>query len=299
MISQDSDDAMRALAKALAPYLADELRGFADHGESARPEPKYDDHTLARYVEGLNRDVIDRAIELFSALTEPPHRIDSLKLAERVGATSPRDLAGILTTPLKRRADALGLPRPWIADEVRGRSVWRQDDHELAARMLGALEHASEQARTGDPSHAEAGSHTEEARPIPSAVFVWSPESMRNLSPAKRDSACLRTTRPGSRAVIYASEVDQGIKALFDVTGYPQPHTNWRWSVEGTFQLLPEPIRREELLASPDLRPVFGSIMGRRRLPLAAQRALAELLAARLPENALPLFNVESTKNPS
>ena len=203
---------------------------------------------------------------------------------------NPRDLAGILTTPLKRRADSLGLPRPWTEDRIRGRSSWRQHDPDTARRILGALEQASNKHRSQDLLAEEIAEHPEAQRPMPSAVFVWSPVSLQRLTPQKRDSSCLRDSRPGSRAVIYRAHDNQGIVALFDVNGYPRPHEKWRWSVEGAFHGLERPISRDELLDNESLRPVFANIMGRRRLPPTAQRALSQLLEARFPDHQLPIF---------
>lgn len=280
---------MRALARVLAPYIASELHGQLRLKSESALDPDYDEATAARYVEGLGRDVVERAIEFFSALAEPPYRIDSLLLADRVGAVSPRDLPGILTTPLKRRAEALGLPRPWEEGEARGRTVWRDRD-EVAARLLVALEAASLANREDDLLPSEIASHPEAQRPVPSAVFVWSPDSAKRLRADARGSSCLRDSRPGSRAAIYRAQEAPGIVALFDVAGYPKPDPKWRWSADGRFQFIDPPITRDELLSTEDLRPVFAHIMGRRRLPPSAQQAMRALIEQRFGDHQLPLF---------
>jgi hypothetical protein len=286
--SEDSA-ALRALARALAPYLVDELRSYGLTGRSTDPtlDPDYDDATARRYVEGLGRDVIDRAIELFSALSEPPHRIDSVTLADRVGAVSPRDLPGILTTPLKRRADTLGLPWPWDTDDTRGRTVWRARDPGMAARILDALEHASRTHQANDLPRDPAET-AEVPRPAPSAVFVWSHASLQGLTETSHGSSVLRSSRPGSRAVIYRAEQPAAIVALFDVATNPEPHEKWRWHARGAFHLLEQPITRDELIAVDELRPIFANISSRRRLPPHAQNALRELIEQRYPDARLP-----------
>jgi hypothetical protein len=288
----DDSDALRALARALAPYLAEELRGYDLRGRPADGslDPDYDSATAARYVEDLGRDVIDRAIELFSALAEPPHRIDSVALAERVGAVSPRDLPGILTTPLKRRADTLGLPWPWLDGEAHGRTIWRERSPGVSARIRDALEAASQQNRGDDLLVEEIVSHPDTQRPTPSAVFVWSSKSLAGLSPAARGSSVLRDSRPGSRAVIYRAEEPAAIVAMFDVAGYPEPSEKWRWVADGAFHILDEPIGRDELMASDELRAVFAQITSRRRLPPNAQAALRPLIEQRFADRRLPLF---------
>ena len=290
--ASDDSDALRALARALAPYLAEELRGYDLRGRPAEGslDPDYDDATAARYVEGLSRDVVERAIELFSSLAEPPHRIDSVALAERVGAVSPRDLPGILTTPLKRRADALGLPWPWLDGESRGRTVWRERAPGISSRLRAALEAASQNNRDDDlpagTSRAQSGDH----RPVPSAVFVWSNASLAGLTQNSRGSSVLRDSRPGSRAVIYRAEDPAGIVALFDVSGYPEPDERWRWVADGEFHVLNEPITRTELMAIEELRAVFNDLTSRRRLPPGAQQALRPLIEHRFPDQRLPPF---------
>lgn len=291
--ASDDSDALRALARALAPYLAEELRtyGFGAQGTTGGLDPDYDEATAARYVEDLGRDVIERAIELFTALAEPPHRIDSVALAERVGAVSPRDLPGILTTPLKRRADALGLPWPWLDGEARGRTIWRDRTPGLAGRIRDALEAASQQNRGDDLLPDEIASHPDTQRPTPSAVFVWSSESLEGLSSTARGSSVLRDSRPGSRAVIYRAEEPAEIVAMFDVFGYPEPNDKWRWVADGAFHILDEPIGRDELLAHDELRAVFAHVTSRRRLPPSAQAALRPLIERRYPDRRLPLFD--------
>lgn len=290
--ASDDSDALRALARALAPYLAEELRGCDFRGRPAEGslDPDYDDATAARYVEDLGRDVVERAIELFSALAEPPHRIDSVALAERVGAVSPRDLPGILTTPLKRRADALGLPWPWLDGESRGRTVWRERVPGIGDRLRSALEVASQNNRDHDVPTDTSEARSRDDRPVPSAVFVWSNASLAGLTQNSRGSSVLRDSRPGSRAVIYRAEDPAGIVAMFDVSGYPESDERWRWVADGTFHILDEPIARTELTALDELRAVFNDLTSRRRLPPGAQKVLQPLIEHRFPDHRLPPF---------
>src|SRR5438128_935874 len=106
------DQGLRILARAAAPYVAGELRKSAPGHMAEEPlDVDYDDRTCAVFASELGRIVIERAFTLFENLDEPG-RIDSLALAEKLD-TTPRELSGMLTTPLKRRAAALGLPLPW------------------------------------------------------------------------------------------------------------------------------------------------------------------------------------------
>lgn len=280
-------DALRALARVLAPYVAEELRNQGMEPLTAAASiGELDDATAERFVEGLQRDVIERAIEFFAALAEPPHRIDSPTLSARLGVSG-RGLSGALLTPLKRRAAKLGSADPWRdADTGRGPKVWLDRDGS-ASTMLRALKQASDASRRLETSAADV-SVDHETPPAPVDVYVFEPENADHISEGSGYSSCLRESRPGSRAVVYRASEDQGIVALFDVGEHPQEHPTWRWGAHGHYHILPQPVTRAELLNDDDLRDVFLNIQGRRRLPPRAQRALLPMLERRYPEGTLP-----------
>jgi hypothetical protein len=155
----EADEALRLFARLVAPYVAEELARTAP-ASTPTPDPgDYSAAGCARFVEALGPTVIERALLFFAAL-QHEGRIDSLELATLIG-TTPRGIAGLLTTPLKRRAKKLRLDAPpW--DGGRGaepfggiaeyhgldpeRTYWRDRDG-IAERMVAALE--GEQARRG------------------------------------------------------------------------------------------------------------------------------------------------------
>lgn len=285
MESDAERDALRALARLLAPYVAEELRNQGLQPLTAAPSSgELDDAAAQLFVEGLQRDVLERAVEFFGALAEPPHRIDSPTLSARLGVSG-RGLSGALLTPLKRRATKLGIPEPWReADTGRGPKVWLDRDGN-AATMLGALESASDANRRLEATSAVV-EIDHDSRPVPVDLYVW--QDTERLEEGPGYSSCLRDSRPGSRAVVYRASDDQGLVALFDVGEYPQEDPTWRWGAHGHFHILPQPVSREELLADAHLRDVFLNIQGRRRLPPRAQIALLPMLEKRYPGGALP-----------
>lgn len=285
-------EALRALARVLAPYVADELRS---QGFDAPVQPsasrRLDAATAERYVEGLQPDVIERAIEFFDALAKPAGRIDSETLAATLGVSG-RGLSGALLTPLKRRAKKLALLEPWQETQGgRGRKVWR-DRAGNATRILEALEQASLANRELYELATSVATDGEPQRPVPTDVYVWQPKYANGLQTGPTGSSCLRDSRPGTRAVIYRATNEQGIVALFDVGEYPRPDQQWRWYADGYAHLLPQPISRDELLEDDALRDVFLHIQGRRRLPPRAQRALQRLLEARYDDDRLPALEL-------
>lgn len=119
-----------------------------------------------------------------------------------------------------------------------------------------------------------------------SSVLVWRPHEFdrRLLAPVVPTPACcLRSTTAGSRAVVYRAAVDQGILGVYDFLTDSYPRPDGGWAADGLLHRLEHPITRAELLADPDLAPVFTHIQGRRGLPDAAARRLEELLPALLP----------------
>jgi hypothetical protein len=145
-----TDQAMKALARALAPYLAEELARLTAAQDAS--DVNYDAATCARYVAELGTGVLHRAIVLFHVLAREG-RTDSLALSAALECRPPA-LAGSLTTPIKRRAKTLGLPLPFDGGhgsvdfggissprpgDDPGRTFWA-DRSGIAARMLEAIE---------------------------------------------------------------------------------------------------------------------------------------------------------------
>ncbi len=136
-MTDDAEVAARALARWLAPYLAEEL-GLV-RGSQLKPSPveSYDDATCAVYVASLGDVVLDNS-EIFFARLGHEGEIGSLALADAIGVASPRNIAAVLTTPLKKRAKALSLPLPWAEDAHGQRTVWLNREN-IAERMLHAV----------------------------------------------------------------------------------------------------------------------------------------------------------------
>ncbi len=295
---------LRELARLLAPYLREVLE--EDEGENGveprRPrllqgEADYNDEAADVFVQNLSRDVTEHAIVFFDALRKPPHRIDANTLADQLGAISGRALPGMLTTPLKRHADRVGFARPpWDEPKRTGRepTIWRDRDGN-AERIYNALLRHRDAHPHWTPGVHDLLAQAETRRPAPVSVYVWAPEYADPYTDPKRDgsvggSSCLRTDGPGTRAAIYRSQVEQGIVALFDVGERPEEDPEWGWYAEGRFHVLPEPVTRAELLELPELERVFRPIMGRRRIPAAAQLALQQLLASKFENGLLPVL---------
>lgn len=140
MSTSTADEAARALARWLAPFLADELEaltGTPASGTPARASDSYDPATCAVFVSTLG-DVVLANAETFFAHLAGQGEIGSLTLTESIGVGSPRNIPSVLTTPLKRRAKALGITVPWREDARDERTVWVDHDG-LATRMLDAI----------------------------------------------------------------------------------------------------------------------------------------------------------------
>ncbi len=135
-MTDDAEVAARALARWLAPYLAEELGLLGSPSRASRSE-SYDDATCAVYVASLGDVVLDNAEVFFTRLGQEGE-IGSLALADAIGVASPRNIAAVLTTPLKKRAKALSLPLPWAEDAHGQRTVWLDRDN-IAERMLRAV----------------------------------------------------------------------------------------------------------------------------------------------------------------
>ena len=293
-----SEDLLRGFARLLAPYLADELKGHAQAKPdvaSASDRKPYDAPGAAEFVADLPRELTENALVLFEALQAPPYRIDASTLVDLLGAVNGREIAGLLTTPLKRRAKRLGFgDPPWVTEESgSGHKVWVDRDGN-AARVYKALKARSDALRRRDPATPEQLlAHPDTRRPAPSTVYAWAPE-YAEFAPGDEDrvqgASCLRSDRPGTRAVIYRSHEEQGIVALFDVGLYPKESDDWGWWTEGYIHRVDPPITRVELLDNHELNRVFAHIQNRRRLPSGAQQAMASLLITRFPNGQLPKF---------
>ncbi len=111
----------------------------------------YDPAACEAFAAGLDDEVLVRA-ELLFVLLHERSRLDSLELATALSAPVVQ-LWGLLTNPMKRRADALGLPLPYAV--VEGGSaqdpVWT-DAGGVAGRMQDALAEEIERRRRAAPA---------------------------------------------------------------------------------------------------------------------------------------------------
>jgi hypothetical protein len=296
MAKPSAEETLRELARLLAPYVAEALKG--QESPTARSDGRgrrYDGEGARDFVASLGREVTEHAMVFFEALSKPPNRIDAGTLADQLGALSGRSLSGMLTTPLKRHADRLGFDRPpWDELDRSGRdpTVWADRDGN-AARIYQALARHWAAHPHWSPRVKDLLTNPETRRPAPSSIYVWAPEYVEELhgrDGKESGSSCLRTDGPGTRAVIYRAHEQQGIVALFDIGETPTPDEDWGYYARGHVHLLADPITRGELLEHPNLARVFGPIQGRRRIPASAQRPLAELLQRRFDRGELPVF---------
>jgi hypothetical protein len=128
----------RLLARWLTPYIKEGLGapGVGD-GETHQQLSHYTPDECASYVHALGDSVLAAAETFFGGLAAKGEN-DSLAVARALGLDTPRKIPAVLTTPLKRRAKALGWPYPWHQDDERERTVWIDRDG-TAARMLVAI----------------------------------------------------------------------------------------------------------------------------------------------------------------
>jgi hypothetical protein len=136
-MTDDAEAAARALARWLAPYVAEELGLEQRSQPEPSPLPSYDAATCAVFVAPIGDVVLENAEVFFSQLASEGE-IGSLTLADAIGVASPRNIAAVLTTPLKKRAKALALPLPWAEGAHGQRTVWL-DREGIGERMLHAL----------------------------------------------------------------------------------------------------------------------------------------------------------------
>jgi hypothetical protein len=286
---QPSDEQLRSaletLARLVAPFVKDLLDEGAVEASSTVSEVRhYDKEAAHLFAEGLSSELLAAGEVLFKALQEPPHEVDSVTLGDWAGL-SPRELSGRLLRPLGQQAQKLGLPRPWESVRVaprgeQGARTLLRGDGEIASLLLAAFEErqpTGSAARTDESFAVELRERNEV--PLPSAIFVYHPEYAAGLDKPKRGrSSCLRDSQPGTRAVIYRALNEQRLVAIFDVEGLPEWDRKFGWMARGKFVPLKKGVPRSALLADSVLEPVFRHIQGRRRLPPAAQEAVARLI---------------------
>jgi hypothetical protein len=135
-------DALHALARELAPLIAEEL-GLDKPSE--RPTPasrgRYDHRTIVEFLSPLHLgdSVLLRARVFFRQLAKEG-RVGSLELVDLLDLKGATSIPANLTNPLKKRAARLGLEVPWEEDADReNRTVWLDRDG-IAARMLEAID---------------------------------------------------------------------------------------------------------------------------------------------------------------
>jgi hypothetical protein len=113
------------------------------------------------------------------------------------------------------------------------------------------------------------------AGPVASSILLWNADELHDPPAAP---CCLRSTRAGSRAVVYCTGPGGGVAALVDFTADAAPRPDGGWAADGVVHLLDSPLPRSVLLADDELGPVFRHLRGRRRLPAPAARRLLRLV---------------------
>ena len=137
-------DALRALARELAPLIAEELGlDMPSRGHCRAPvaHGRYDHRTIVEFLSPLHLgdSVLLRARVFFRQLAKEG-RVGSLELVELLDLKGATSIPANLTNPLKKRAARLGLEVPWEEDADReNRTVWLDRDG-IADRMLEAIE---------------------------------------------------------------------------------------------------------------------------------------------------------------
>jgi hypothetical protein len=135
-------DAIRALARELAPLIAEELGLELPNQRPADRESRpYDEAACVAFVSPLHLGdtVLLRARVFFERLAEVGH-VGSLELVELLDLKGATSIPANLTNPLKKRAARLGLDLPWTETADReDRTVWNDRDGN-AARMLAAID---------------------------------------------------------------------------------------------------------------------------------------------------------------
>jgi hypothetical protein len=137
-------DALRALARELAPLIAEEL-GLNVPSRGHHPAPvarrRYDQRMIVEFLSPLHLgdSVLLRARVFFKQLAKEG-RVGSLELVELLDLKGATSIPANLTNPLKKRAARLGLEVPWEEGADReNRTVWLDRDG-IAARMVEAID---------------------------------------------------------------------------------------------------------------------------------------------------------------
>jgi hypothetical protein len=136
-----SSDALRALARELAPLIAEELGLEPKSRDAQSRRGRYDHATIIEFLSPLHLGdtVLVRARTFFARLAEKG-RVGSLELVELLDLKGPTSIPANLTNPLKKRAARLGLDLPWEETADReNRTVWVDRDG-IAERMLRAID---------------------------------------------------------------------------------------------------------------------------------------------------------------
>ncbi len=139
-------DAMRALARELAPLIAEELGLEKPPGPpSTASHGRYDHRTIVEFLSPLHLgDSVLLRSRLFFKQLAKEGRVGSLELVELLDLKGPTSIPANLTNPLKKRAARLGLEVPWEETADReDRTVWVDRDG-IAQRMLGAIDEEME-----------------------------------------------------------------------------------------------------------------------------------------------------------
>src|SRR4051794_12071024 len=102
------------------------------------------------------------------------------------------------------------------------------------------------------------------------SIQLWDREIVEAHQPRRSGppgwSSSLKTTCAGDVALIYACGVNAGIAQLVRFAEDAEPDPYWRYGAAGLFVPLEPEISRAQLLAAPELVPVFGPLRGRRNL---------------------------------
>ncbi len=138
-VANSSDDALRALARALAPLIADEL-GLERGPPAASLRSSYDAESCRRFVSALHLgDTVLLRSQKFFARLVGGGQIGSLELVALLKLKGATRIPANLTNSLKKQAARLGLAVPWAEDVgADGRTVWTDRDGN-AARLLEAI----------------------------------------------------------------------------------------------------------------------------------------------------------------
>ena len=132
-------DALRALARELAPLIAEEL-GLETRSKPRPAHGRYDQRTIVEFLSPLHLgdSVLLRARVFFKQLAKEG-RVGSLEIVKLLALKGPTSIPANLTNPLKKRAARLGLEVPWEETADReDRTVWVDRDG-IAGRMFEAI----------------------------------------------------------------------------------------------------------------------------------------------------------------